>query len=96
MKIGLLIIATNKYTQFLQKLISSADKYFLHGEDVTYFIFTNHNINIETERKVIKIDVEHKPWPYMTLFRYKIFDTNAACFENMDYLYFQEEEGMII
>lgn len=30
MKIGLLIIATNKYTDFLQPLISSADEFFLN------------------------------------------------------------------
>lgn len=96
MKIGLLIIATNKYTQFLEKLISSADKYFLNGEDVTYFIFTNDNINIETERKVIKIDVEHKPWPYMTLFRYKIFDTNASSFENINYLYYCDADMLFV
>jgi histo-blood group ABO system transferase len=96
MKIGLLIIATNKYTQFLQKLISSADKHFLSGEDVTYFVFTNNDINIESERKIIKIDIEHKPWPYMTLFRYKIFDTNAACFENMDYLYYCDADMLFV
>ena len=32
MKIGLLIIATNKYTEFLQPLITSADKYFLKNQ----------------------------------------------------------------
>ena len=41
-KIGLLIIATNKYTDFLNKLISSADDFFLTDSNVEYFIFTNN------------------------------------------------------
>ncbi|MBW3019702.1 globoside alpha-1,3-N-acetylgalactosaminyltransferase 1, partial [Candidatus Woesearchaeota archaeon] len=62
MKVGLLIIATNKYTQFLQPLIESADKYFLPNQEVTYFVFTNQEINIDTDRSIVKNDVEHKEW----------------------------------
>ena len=51
-KTGLLIIATNKYVDFLQPLIESADKFLLKRYDVTYFIFTNKDIKVETDRKV--------------------------------------------
>ena len=44
MKVGLLIIATNKYIQFLQPLIESADNHFLKNQEVTYFVFTNKDI----------------------------------------------------
>jgi histo-blood group ABO system transferase len=97
MKVGLLIIATNKYTQFLQKLITSADQHFLSGEDVTYFVFTNQNdFEIETQRKVVKINIEHKPWPYMTLFRYKIFDSNQEYFDGVDYLYYCDADMLFV
>lgn len=88
MKVGLLIIATNKYLYFLQNLIESADKYFLPNQDVTYFIFTNQDIEIKTDRKVFKVNVDHKPWPWMTLGRYKIFTENSNSLSNMDYLYY--------
>ena len=88
MKVGLLIIATNKYTQFLQPLIESADKYFLPNQEVTYFVFTNKDIDINTNRNIVKIDVEHKEWPWMTLGRYKIFSENSESLSNMDYLYY--------
>ena len=52
-KVGLLIIATNKYTQFLQPLISSADEFFLKDKEVTYFVFTNKDIEIQSSRNVI-------------------------------------------
>lgn len=88
MKIGLLLISTNRYTQFLQPLITSADEYFMKNHEVTYFIFTNQNINLRTNRDVVKIDVEHKDWPWMTLGRYKFFTNNYGLLEKMDYLYY--------
>ena len=88
MKIGLLIIATNKYVTFLQPLIESADKNFLLNESVTYFIFTNQNIEISSNREVVKINVEHKEWPWMTLGRYKIFSEYSNILQNMDYLFY--------
>ena len=39
MKVNLLIIATNKYTQFLPALLRSLKNNFLTSEDVTYSIF---------------------------------------------------------
>ena len=88
MKIGLLIIATNKYTQFLDTLIKSADEYFLKDYEVTYFLFSNQNIQIESNRNLIKINVEHKEWPWMTLGRYRIFSNNSEELSKMDYLYY--------
>jgi histo-blood group ABO system transferase len=88
MKVGLLIIATNKYIQFLQPLIESADNYFLKNQEVTYFVFTNKDININSNRNIVKVDVEHKDWPWMTLGRYKIFTNNSEKLSEMDYLYY--------
>lgn len=88
MKIGLLIIATNKYTIFLQQLITSADKFFCKNDEVTYYIFTDKNIEIESARNVVKIYVPHKEWPWMTLGRYKIFSDNSEKLSEMNYLYY--------
>ena len=88
MKVGLLIIATNKYIQFLQPLISSADDFFLKDQEVTYFVFSNQDIQIEANRNVVRIDVDHKEWPWMTLGRYKIFTNNSEELSKMDYLYY--------
>ena len=96
MKIGLLIIATNKYTQFLQPLISSADDFFLKDKEVTYFVFTNQDIDIETNRNIVKINVEHKEWPWMTLGRYKIFTNNSEELSKMDYLYYCDADMLFV
>jgi len=88
MKIGLLIIATNKYVDFLQPLISSADEFFLPNKDVTYFVFTNTDIDIKSKRNIKKIEVAHREWPWMTLGRYKIFTENSSYLSDMNYLYY--------
>lgn len=88
MKIGLLIIATNKYTRFLQNLITSADNWFLPNRDVTYFIFSDQNVSIKSKRTYKVIPTEHKPWPWMTLGRYDLFTKNRIILSDMDYLYY--------
>lgn len=88
-KIGLLIIATNKYSRFLDNLITSADEFFLKGFDVTYFIYTDqNNLNLETQRNVKIIPIKHRPWPWMTLGRYKIFNDSKLKLMEMDYLFY--------
>jgi histo-blood group ABO system transferase len=97
MNVGLLIIGTNKYTQFLQRLITSADKHFLVDKNVTYFIFTNKtDFPIETDRNVVMVPVEHKPWPFMTLYRYKIFTQNSEYLKDMDYLYYCDADMLFV
>lgn len=89
MKIGLLVIATNKYISFLNDLLSSADEYFLPDQNVEYFVFTDQKaIGIESKRKINLVKTEHKPWPWMTLGRYEIFSSNAEYFAGTDYLFY--------
>ena len=64
MKVGLLIIATNKYISFLSDLIPSADEFFLKGENVEYFIFSDHkSLSVKSSRVVNLLHTDHKEWP---------------------------------
>jgi histo-blood group ABO system transferase len=103
MKIGLLIIATNKYTDFLYPLIESANKYFLNNHDVTYFVFTNQDLDtikmtLKNVRSsdIVVTKVEHKEWPWMTLGRYGIFHNNKDIFNRMDYLYYCDADMLFV
>jgi histo-blood group ABO system transferase len=88
--IGLLIIATNKYVSFLQNLLESADKFFLKKQNVTYFIFTDKEDMsfLNTKRNFVITKINHKPWPLMTLHRYKFFKNIKDSLSKMDYLYY--------
>lgn len=92
MKIGLLIIATNKYKQFVNPLLVSADKFFLPRHSVTYYVFTD-SIGYITSMQGIKnkirtVLIEHKPFPYPTLHRYHWFTENESIFSKCDYLFY--------
>lgn len=88
-KIGLLIIATNKYIDFAVNLINSADQYFLTDQDVEYFLFTDHcKLEIKSSRKINKIKINHREWPWMTLGRYKIFNDHKTLLRYQDFLFY--------
>lgn len=91
-KVALLVIATNKYVEFINQLLESADKYFLNGHNVEYFIFTNKDIDSELDlnlkRKYHVLSVQHKEWPWMTLGRYHIFSKHKSHYSDFDYLYY--------
>ena len=54
MKIGILVIATGKYTQFIPPLYTSIKKHFMKNEDVKIFVFTDGNI--PENEDIIKIN----------------------------------------
>jgi histo-blood group ABO system transferase len=89
MKIALLNIATNKYISFLPNLYTTADQLFLKNHDVDYFLFSNLDFKVNNcKRNVITRKIEHKPWPYMTLYRYKFFVQAEEQLKQYDYLYY--------
>jgi hypothetical protein len=92
MKIGLLIIATGKYKKFLKDLIDTADNFFLIENEVTYLLFVDEFVDIKSNRKIEQVIIDHKPWPYPTLLRYKHFSDNSHLFSDMDYLYYVDSD----
>lgn len=95
-KVALLLIATGKYDIFLQRLLKSIDSYFLKDCEVDVHLFTD---KIEESGKVIgehitphlfkcihKID--HKPFPYSTLYRFHFFDHYKHELTNEGYDYY--------
>lgn len=87
MKIGLLVIATNKYIQFAQQLYDSAKEFFLPGHELTMFVFTNMP---DAPADTVRIEQAHMDWPMPTLMRYEIFSRNAEELSEMDYLYYSD------
>lgn len=84
-KVGLLIVATGKYIQFVGPLVESARKNFCTNHDVTYFVFTD---GVAPKANDI-VQLEHKRlgWPYDTMMRLSVYDTYAETLGSMDYLF---------
>lgn len=94
MKIGILIIATGKYTKFIPPLYKSIKKHFFKKEDVNLFVFTDGNI--PENEKIIKIYQEHLGWPHATLKRFEIFNKHKEILSKMDYLFYCDADMLFV
>jgi len=84
-KVGLLIMATGKYIDFVPPLLDSADNYFCTNHEVTYFVFTD---GILPERDNLKVIYQKRlGWPHDTLMRYSIYYQYRDELKDMDYLF---------
>jgi histo-blood group ABO system transferase len=86
-KVGLLVIATNKYARFVDDLWQSAKRYFLAGHEVTNFVFTDQP-DLAVEASQVIVPHAHLPWPGATLFRYRAFAGQRARLAALDYLFY--------
>jgi len=101
-KIGLVIMATGKYIDFVKPLINSAEKYFCPNHEITYFVFTDTitpsrnlnniiyiNINNTTHKSsnVSTVYQKRLGWPYDTLMRFAVYYENRDILSHMNYLF---------
>ena len=95
--VGLMLIATGKYTRFLQGIISSADKYFLDPTyDVTYYVMSDAQNVIQSQRSVVQIPIQHRPFPFASMDRFKHFINNAALLSNENFLYYVDVDCLFV
>jgi histo-blood group ABO system transferase len=83
--VGLLIVATGNYDRFVDPLIDSAEKYFLPGHNVTYYVFSEGRIL--KRDNVVVIPQARLGWPFDTLKRYHVYYQNQESFAGEDYLF---------
>ncbi len=97
-KIGLLLISTGKYFKFVQPLIDSADKFFLVDQEVTYFLFTDSQLEFKSTigREIKIIEKRHQAWPFATLLRYNTFWVNKDHMKDMDYLFYCDVDMLFV
>lgn len=94
MKIGFLVIATNKYIRFVNPLVDSINRHFLQDYDKTIFCFTDQ-MDHDVQDNVVLIHQEHMQWPLPTLKRYEIFYQNRKEYSDMDVLYYLDADMLI-
>lgn len=84
-KIGLCIFATGQYNTLAQELIASSRKFFCKNHQVTYFVFTDGEIPLADD--VVVVYQKQLGWPYDSLKRFHVYDSNKALLSKMDYLF---------
>tara|TARA_R110000868_G_scaffold63957_2_gene192527 strand:- start:1570 stop:2286 length:717 start_codon:yes stop_codon:yes gene_type:complete len=94
MKICILTIATNKYLQFVERLLDDIEKNFLDGHDIQCLLFTDHEVETSDNVKVSQIG--HKPWPEPALKKYNYINLESEYLKDFDYLYlFDADVGIV-
>lgn len=83
--IGLLIVATGKYIQFVEPLIASARTFFCPDHNVHYYVFTDGTM--PTDADVTLIYQARLGWPHDTLKRFAMYAQHADLYNHHDYLY---------
>lgn len=83
--IGLAIVATGRYIEFVPPLIESADQYFCKNHNVTYYVFTDQDY--DAPENVVTVPHYRMGWPYDTMMRYHAYYSNRDLFEQEDYIF---------
>lgn len=96
--IGLLVMATGKYIQFVESLLKSADQHFCVDHQVTYFIFTDQQIDFRDNvaRNIVRIEQKRLGWPYDTLMRIPTYLKHKEAYHDCDYLFALDADMLFV
>lgn len=93
-KIGLVVAATGKYISFVPPLIASARKHFCANHEVTYFIFTDGQL--EAADDIVVIYQKRLGWPYDTMMRFGMYDGAREQLKEMDYIFATDADMLFV
>jgi histo-blood group ABO system transferase len=94
MKICIITIATNKYIQFVERLLDNIEENFLNGHNIQCLLFTDHEV--ETSDNVKVSFIGHKPWPEPALKKYNYINSESEYLKDFDYLYLFDADIAIV
>ncbi len=98
MKIGFSVVATNKYLDLGINCLKAIKQYVkIKDATVIPFLFTNHhprNVNLPFDYN--HINIQHLPWPMLTLLRYQNFIHFQDEFKDCDYIYYIDADLRIV
>lgn len=90
--IGILLISTWKYNKFIDPIISDIKKYLFPNNTKKIYLHTDSNERHDAEKI---LNIEHKPWPMVTLSRFETF-SNFSHEYDTDYLFYLDVDSKII
>jgi histo-blood group ABO system transferase len=95
MKIAFVIVATNRYMQFVPPLLDSIHQHFLTKTDKDYFVFTNV-MDYQLPHDAKKIEILSKGWPGDSYYRYHYFLSIREQLEKYDYIYYLDADMKVV
>lgn len=92
MKIGILVTATWRFIDFFPRLMASLNN-FCPGHERTIFLFTDNGDNFPG---VVKILIDHTPFPAVTLERYERYIEYQYVYDDQDYLFHIDADMRVV
>jgi histo-blood group ABO system transferase len=100
MKIGLNLIATNKYISFVPNILGSIEMFFFVDDQVDILIHTNmetnHIIPTDPRIRVIPNEISHEDWPFTTLKRFHYFLSARKYLEKCEVVFYIDVDSLFI
>lgn len=110
LNIGVLLIATGKYKQFVRSIIEGAGTYFLPDHNLTFCLFSDQEYNIHYSEGNKYFNGTYLPhrtdaksfiippykFPQATLYRYKIFHEHREQLKKCDYLFYMDVDMAVV
>jgi hypothetical protein len=92
-KVTLNLIATNKYTKFLDDIIQSARDMFVNDCKLTFIVYTDSN-DIQNSPDIEKVIIPREPWPMPTLKRFHYFLLGREKIEESDFSFYIDVDSI--
>lgn len=96
-QIGVLIISTRKYKQFVQSLITQIDEYFLPEHKKVIFVFTDeYQPGLTSSHTIVQRIIPDYKFPYATLYRYLVFSQNEDELKRCSHLFYLDADMAVV
>jgi histo-blood group ABO system transferase len=94
---GVIVICTGKYDVFIQPLVESLDKFFFKGFDYDLYVFADKVPKLPPcdRRTTHWAEIDHTPFPFATLYRYKHI-TKYAEWLTAENLYYIDVDMLLV
>jgi len=94
LRVGVLLISTGKYDQFVKPLLDSLESHFLVDHEKKYYLFTDKE---HVDNRVAHVRIERKGFPGDTLYRFHYFLTiEDILVKETDCLYYMDVDMLCV
>ncbi|XP_006007864.1 globoside alpha-1,3-N-acetylgalactosaminyltransferase 1-like [Latimeria chalumnae] len=102
--VGLAVFAVGTYVKYLRKFIDSAEKYFMTGQFVTYYILTDNlraipSVHLGVSRELKPFHVAEKPdWVYLSKIRMSLLSSviRELIQKEVDYVFTMDVDQIFV
>lgn len=98
LRLGILLIATRKYKQFIPNIVRKIDKHVLLDQEIGVVIFSDEQVFPRTTNRLTLSwsKIPDSPWPAPTLHRYKFFSGISEYIKKFPHLLYVDVDMDIV